>query len=326
MKKKLTCAILAAAMLAFAGCSSDNAPSSEVTPSQGDSQVENQSETSDENPDKQEEASETPSSTNQEASQEPSSASNDEITVEEQVVYEENGIKITVKNIDLDGSFYGPELDFLIENDSEKNFTVQARNVSINGYMVDYNMSADVAPQKKNNDSLTFFKSSLDQCGIKQIAEIEFSLHIFNSDNWSDSYDSEMLTIKTPLADTYTQNYDDSGEVLYEDENVKIVSKGIAEDINFMGPVLVLYIENNMEKGITVQGRDTSVNGFMIDAILSSELMPGKKTFANMTLLASDLKDNQIETIETLETSFHIFNTDGWATIKDTDPITINFN
>lgn len=179
MKKKLTCAILAASMLAFAGCSAVNTPTSGVTPSQDDSQVENQSETPAENPDKQEESSEIPSSTDQEASQEPSGASNDKITVEEQVIYEENGIKITVKGIDLDGSFYGPELDFLIENDSEKTFTVQARNVSINGYMVDYNISADVAPQKKNNDSLTFFKSSLEQCGINRLQKSNF-LYIYS--------------------------------------------------------------------------------------------------------------------------------------------------
>lgn len=248
-----------------------------------------------------------------------------EITIERQVVFDQDGIIITATGIDLKGSFMGPEIKLLIENNSEKKLTVQARNVSVNGYMVDTSMSAEVSPGKKANDSLTITKSSIKECGIENIAYADFSFHIFNSDSWSDSFDTDMIHIETSCVNSYTQSYDDSGEVIYENNGIKIVSKGISEDASFMGTPLVLYIENNTEDAITIQARNVSINGFMVDQIFSCEIMPGKKAIDAVTFMKSDIEENQIKSIDKVEISFHIFKTDGWDTIQDTDPVTISF-
>ncbi len=308
MKRKLLCTILIATILSFTGCSSSNSASqNEVSPPANNS-VENEKETSEE---PQETEEPTPADEN--------------ITIEETIVFEQDGIKITANSFDNSNSLFGPEIKFLIENDSERNITVQARNVSINGYMVDSSMSADVMPQKKNNDSLTFMESSLEQCGIEKIAEIEFSFHIFDSDSWDDIINSDMITLKTSCAETYVQNYDDSGEVIYDGGDFRIISKGLSEDTSLFGPSVILYIENNMDEGITIQARDTSINGYMIEPTLSPEIAPHKRIVTTMTFFESDMEENQIEKIEAIETSFHVFYTDGWDNIIDTEPLTINF-
>lgn len=309
MKKRILCAILFFVTLSLGGCSSseNNPPSNSI--------AENGKET---------EVSEIDSKA-QENTENDVKTKDAEIVIEEQVVYEKDGIKITAKELDPNGSFMGAELKFLIENETDKNITVQARNVSVNGYMVDSNMSSEVASKKKNNDSLTFLSTSLEECGITNISEMEFSFNIFNSDDWMDSFDTDMIIIKTSSADGYVQNYDDSGEVLYENNGVKIVSKGISQDDSFLGPSVILYIENNMDEGITVQARDTSINGFMVDPTLSPEINPGKKAIAKMTFLSSYIEENQIDEIETVETSFNIFYTEGWDTIVNTDPISMSF-
>ena len=74
----------------------------------------------------------------------------------EQVCYDENNIKITVTSFDEDGSFMGPELKILVENNGEKNITVQVRDVSINDIMIDGSLSTDVAPGKKAKDEIFF--------------------------------------------------------------------------------------------------------------------------------------------------------------------------
>lgn len=89
---------------------------------------------------------------------------NNEVTVEEQVLYDENDIKITATG--LEDSMLGTELKLLIENNSSKSITVQAGNANVNGYMVPTMMSADVASGKKANNSLTFETSGLKDCGI----------------------------------------------------------------------------------------------------------------------------------------------------------------
>lgn len=247
-----------------------------------------------------------------------------EVIIEETVVLDSEGIKITATGIKT-GGFMGDEITFKIENSSETNVTVQARNVVVNGYMVDTSLSADVAAGKTNNDSLTIFSSSLETCGIDSIATIELSFYIFNSESWDTYLDSDTIVINTSIADSYVQNYDDSGEVIYEANDIKIVSKG-ATDGSLFGPELLLYIENNSNEDITIQTRNTSIDGFMLDSICSIEVVSDKKAISSITFMESDLETNGIETIGSIETAFTFFNTDSWDTIMDTDVITISLN
>lgn len=112
------------------------------------------------------------------------------------VIYDDNGILITYKGIEF-GDTFGPELKLLIENNSDKPYIVQVRDFSVNGYMIDTLFSSDVAAGKKINDDITITQWNLDENGIAndQIEDIEFSFHIFNSDDWVDSFDSGIISI-----------------------------------------------------------------------------------------------------------------------------------
>ncbi len=254
---------------------------------------------------------------------EPTPVTPQDAAIEETVLVDESGVKITAKS--LSSGIFGTELALLIENSSDTDLTVQARNSSVNGYMVETMMSVDVAAGKKANDTLTFQSSSLEACGIETIADMEFSFHIFTTDGWDTYLDTDLIQLKTSAADSYQYAYDDSGTPLYEGDGVTIVSKGLSEGDSIFGTSLMLYIYNSSEQGITVQARDVSVNGFMVEDIFSEELAPGKRAIASLTLMSSDLEENDITTITDMELSFHIFTTDGWDTIRDTDVITLTF-
>jgi hypothetical protein len=270
----------------------------------------------------------TTTSSTKEQSTASSEASNDEaslseITVDEQVLYDENNIKITAKGIE-DG-WLGTELKLLIENNTDKSITVQARNANVNGYMVDTMMSADVAAGKMTNDSLTFETSGLKECGIENIATMEFYFYIFDAETWDEIVSTDVITVETSIADGYVQEYDDSGEVLVDTAGVKIVGKGLSVDDSFWGPGVILYIENNTDKDITVQVRDVSVNGFMVDSTMSEDVVAGKKAMSAVQFFSSDLEENSIEDITDVELYFHIFDEASWDTIFDSDVISISF-
>ena len=76
---------------------------------------------------------------------------NDKIAVEETVLLDQDGIKITLKSFSADDLF-GPAFNVQIENNSDKNVTVQLRESSVNGVMVDTMFSSDVAAVMKAND------------------------------------------------------------------------------------------------------------------------------------------------------------------------------
>ena len=70
-----------------------------------------------------------------EVSQAAPSPSPEESKVSEEVIYEENDIKISFSGIE--DSMFGPEINLYIENNSKDNITVQVRDFSINGIMID---------------------------------------------------------------------------------------------------------------------------------------------------------------------------------------------
>ncbi len=250
--------------------------------------------------------------------------SSDKVTIAEKVLVDDKGIKITAKELEQDGVF-GAGIKLLIENNSDTNLTVQARNTSVNGYMVDAIMSSDVAAGKKANDTLTFTSKSLEACGIKSIADIEIAFHIFKSDGWDSYLDTDPVQIKTSIADTFTYTYDDSGDVAYEGNGIKIVAKGISDKKSIFGPGLILYIENTGDKAVTVQARDVSVNGFMLSPIFSEDVVSGKRSIAAMTFMDKDLEKNEISEITDIELSFHVFETSSMDTIVDTEKIKLSF-
>ena len=251
------------------------------------------------------------------------SGSTRESTVEQTVLVDQDNVVITATG--MDESVFGPELKLLIENNSDTNLTFQVRNASVNGYMVDTMMSEDVAAGKKSNTEITFTTSGLKECGIDTFANMEFLFHIFTTDGWDDYLDTDAITVETSAAATYTQTIDDSGEVFYDSDGIKIVGKGLSSDDSIFGPGLIIYIENNSDTDRTVQVRDTSVNGFMIDTVMSQDVVAGKKAITAVTFLSSSLEENSITDITSVETSFHIFDTEDWSNEIDTDPITINF-
>ncbi len=248
-----------------------------------------------------------------------------EITVAEQVLVDEKDIKITLKSLDSSG-WMGPSLKVLIENNSTLDLTFQTRASSVNGYMIDTMMSPDVSAGKKVNDEVLIMKSDLEAAGITTIADVEFSFHIFTSGDWEDYLDTEPVVIKTSAAESYEYSFDDSGETIFENADIRIISKGISQEDAIFGRGLVLFIENLTDQSITVQARDVSVNGFMVNSIISSEIAPQKRIVDEITFMDSDLEENDIQSITDLEFSFHIFETDGWDTIVDTDKLVLTFS
>ena len=246
-----------------------------------------------------------------------------EITVEQQLVLDEKDIKITVTGLELDG-WLGPQLKLLIENDSAENITVQSRLSSVNGFMIYSTISEDVAALKKANTNISFEKLYLEKANIDTIASMQFSFHIFNSDTWDSILESEPITVYTSALD-YIQEVDDEGSILVDTKDIRIIAQGIDKDDSIFGPSLMLYIENNANLNITIQARDVSVNGFMIDSIMSEDISIGNKSITSLTFMNSDLEENGIENIEEIELSFHIYNYDSYDTYLDTQTVKVEF-
>lgn len=246
------------------------------------------------------------------------------ITIAETILVDEGDIIITAKSLETDGLF-GPQIKLLIENNSGKDLCFQCRNTSINGYMIDGIMSTTVANGKKANASLTFSESDLELCEIKQIADVELNFYIFDKNDWEKYLETDVIQIKTSIADTFEYIYNENGHLVYEGNGLKIIIKGLLENTSIFGPEVVVYIENNSDKDLTVQVRNVSINNFMVTSLFSSDVIKGKRIIDTITFFDSELEENNIITIENIELYFTVFDENNFETIVDTEIIKIIF-
>ena len=255
-----------------------------------------------------------------ETTETPSSVSAQTASIEETVILDQNGLKITAT--DLEDSFMGDELKLLVENNSGQNLTVQSHASSVNGYMITNIMSIDVANGKKVNDALTLSASEMEDCGITSITDLAFTLHVFNTDTWEAVIDTPVIELKTNLSGTVTQTYDDSGNVVYDAGGIRIITKGKTDD-SILGPGIQVYVENNTSESIMVQTRNVSINGFMVDSYYSPEILPGKRSLSSLTISDTSLTENRITDFTSAELSFVIINPSTFMDIAETGPVNL---
>lgn len=252
-------------------------------------------------------------------------AINEDVNVQESVIYDDGGIKVTVLSLDFRG-WMGPELRFLIENNSEKAIMLQASDLVINGYMINPIMSAEVEAGEKVNDELTVLNSDLESAGIETIQYFSFNLRVIDSADWAKTFITDTIRIETDANPAFIQKVDDSGTVLVEQNGVRIIMKELLTEQEFWGAELLLFIENNSGQDISVTVKDVTANGLAVNPLFYADVLSGTKAFAGLGFLENDLKENGIRDIREIELYFNVIDKNNFRAVFKTDKITITFD
>jgi len=247
------------------------------------------------------------------------------ISVNEQVLLDEGDIKITLISLDNEG-YWGPSLKLYVENNSDKDVTIKPRDVSINDIMIRVLYSYKVQAGDKGESDFDFSSSDLETAGIETIKDIQLKFNIVDTSTDETIFGSDVINITTSADPSYVQSYDDSGFVALDQNGYKIVVKNVDDTESYWGADIYLYIENNSNTNITIQVRDTSINGISIDPMFSCNVEAGKKAFDSISFLEDDLTKNNIEKIENLECSYTILDASTFGTLLNSDSIVVNFD
>lgn len=245
-----------------------------------------------------------------------------EVTIDEQVLLNQNDIVITAIEYSVD-KIWGDGVKLLIENNTDKNITLSCDALIVNGYMNNGLFVADVSAGKKSNETMYLSNSELEGAGIDRVGEIEAYFNIYESTSYKEICETDGIIIKTSEYENMETTPNDMGKELYNEGGIKIVGKTVDEN-SFWGAGILLYIENNSGENICVQCDDVSVNGFMMSPLFSCEVYSEKKAIDEITIFSSDLEDNGIESIDNVELKFHIYNIDTYETINDSDTISFS--
>lgn len=244
------------------------------------------------------------------------------VTIEEQLLIEQDGIKITATEYVKD-SIWGDGIKLLLENNSDKTVMVGCNALIVNNYMITDLFASEVAAGKKANETMYLSSSALNAAGIDVVGQVEVYFHVYDSSSYDTIFDSECITIRTSEYANMDITPDDAGAELYNAGGIRIVGKTVDED-SFWGTAIVLYCENTSGKNVGISVEEMSINGFMMNPLFSTTIYDGKMSIDDITIFSSDLEENGIESIEEVELKFHIYDADTYSTIADSEPITFS--
>ena len=259
------------------------------------------------------------SATTDTKTEETSSAST--VTIEEQVLFEQDGLKVTATEYVVD-SIWGDGVKLLIENDGTSDIGLGCNALIVNDYMITDLFSTTVAAGKKDYETLNLSSSELKAAGIENVGQIEVYFHTFDSDSYMTISDIDCVTIKTSAYDSMDSTPNDAGQELYNEGGIRIVGKYVDEG-SFWGTAVLLYIENNSGKNAIIQCDDMSINGFMVTPFFSSTVYDGKKAIDDITIMSSDLEENNISSVDEIELKFKIIDEDFMHSVES-DTITFS--
>ena len=134
---------------------------------------------------------------------------------------------------------------------------------------------------------------------------------------YNENEDTNAGEEETPQAGLINQ---DMQEIYYQD-GVAIYFVGFEDD--FLGTSALFFIRNDGDIPINVQSADVSANGFMITGMINADVMPDGTTTTSLTFSESDLVENGIEAVETMDIRFEIRDKDTLDVIQQSDIITI---
>ncbi len=232
-------------------------------------------------------------------------------------IYNKDGLTITAT------SFDNPYVEMTFVNNGTRGVMVQAQSLSVNGFMLEHVMSVDVPAGKTVNDNLMILMGETEEKYITTISKIEFTLDISDLDTWETIDITEPITLTISGTADYVQEYDVSGEVLYDEDGIQIVSNGLQD--GWTGPELVLFARNNSENSIGISAYCANVNEHLRSAIFDIEELPPGKCALKEMMLTDPIDMPEAKKIKKVEFSLQFYNPYTNYSLGETDIFRLTF-
>ena len=260
-----------------------------------------------------------PSQSEEISTQTPTSESNEAtsapVTFEEIIV--EDNEHCTIKITDIDPhNIWGYTLNVYLENKSaDKTFMFSVLSASINGVDSDPFFATEVAPGKKSNASISFSDSELEDI-IGDYTDIFLNFRVYDSNDWTADDVVQSSVHVYPYgeenATKYVRDVQTSDTILVDNAFATVLITGYDPD-TVWGYTANIYILNKTGKTIMVSVDEVSVNGYMVDPFFATSVIPGASKFCSISWASSDLEENGITDVESIEFILKVYDSNDWT-------------
>ena len=239
----------------------------------------------------------------------------------EQVIYDADGIRITVKGME-EKTMTGTNVKILLENGTDRNLVFSGDLFVVNGITVPGYLYAEAAAGTRKNDAIEFYTDALNSSGISYIGEIRgYDTRIVDTDTY-ETLATVSLELTTAHAQEGAYSHDESGVKLYEDQGILVTAQMISEE--FYGRTARLLVKNETGKDIIVEAENISVNGYTVEAWLYDTVVADTVRFCQLDLFQSGLEENGIDQIETISFRLNFLDESNFDTIAQSEVLTVD--
>ncbi|HWR31858.1 MAG TPA: hypothetical protein VN631_18730 [Negativicutes bacterium] len=230
------------------------------------------------------------------------------------------GIKLTAISFDTtdaDLSHWSTTFNFLVENNTDEDLSCRMTYASINGVMVEASIALPsydpyIHSGEQSSCSISISNDSLIAAGIQTIKDIDLSFELRSSYPAAKVYPVQWRYTAAP--ESFVQVLDDSGTVILNQDDVKVVVQGFHNDFYLDASYVKLYIENNSDRAIDFSIRDVTINGVEKQPSTIGTVYPGKVAydkieFGLLELDYDDLLEFRLEMCDA-DTDAAMFETD----------------
>lgn len=243
-------------------------------------------------------------------------------TVQEKLIYEDKDISVKVTGVDY-SAISGPGLQLSVENHYKKDIVIQAPYAVVNGFMVSPEISIEVPAEKSGKGTLTLPYFNLAISGITSLQLIEFKMRIVDAKSYNPISKTDLITVTTSAEPKETK-YDESGQTAYDEDDIKIILKGVSTERAYSdGAELMVYLYNGTDRNIAVRTNKVIVNGCDMTSAMNRTILPDKRAVDVVTFYKPDMEEHDITDIDNVKVSFEIKDADNWETIGSTDLISV---
>ena len=243
--------------------------------------------------------------------------------IDEQVLWETENVKITAKQFTHDGEYDSyADLELLIENKTDKEFTLTESNTSVNEYMVNPSLYAVIPAGKTLSDSLAFEVDELEELGIDNINEIQTSF-ILKDKEYEEIDRSDNIVMKTRNSE---KDELIEGVGIYDSEGIKIEYFGIDKDEDDYS--IKVLVTNNTGTDMDFSAENVSVNDCVIDYVFSYpglSVSAGKRQLSRICINNEKLEKYDIDVSDIKKIEFSLEGTlfESYEKVFDSGKVTI---
>lgn len=249
--------------------------------------------------------------------------------VEPRIIYNAEGITVAV---DGAGDYYGNyAISFTVTNKSDRDVEAVTELLSVNGFMTPADaLYMQVAEGETVQGFLQLSEYELADQGIKQPAQIQFCLNIYDFGSYELIGWTDLVTLDTDIAESYVQPVDDTGWEIYNQDGLRIVLQSM-ELYSYGESSMRLYAENTSNRTVMLYEQEILVNGEESYGIFWTTLRPGTRSV--QTVWFGEMQEQGIDDlsqIQEVSMSLHIEfaeeGSPGMQRVEETGYITVAFS